>query len=315
MTMLSQVVAHELDIPLAHMHVVPPDTDTSPIAIGSLASRVTIAAGNAAIVRRAAARDKLLALAATRCWRCRPSELEMRRRHGASRSPSRSASCTLAELARTARLAPRRRRHPGQRHLGRRARRCTTTRSTATSRRPIRSPPRRSKSRSTPRPARSRWSTASSPTTAARRCNPLAIHGQTNGATVQAIGWALYEQLQLDGGRMANGNFADYTMATGRRGADAARRHRRIERSERALRRQGRERDRHPARRAGDRQRGLRRRRRAHHATCRSRPRRCWPACAHTAKENAPCVISTSCSRPRSPRPAACWPTWATTAA
>ncbi len=44
--------------------------------------------------------------------------------------------------------------------------------------------------------------------------NPLAIHGQTNGATVQAIGWALYEQLQLEGGRMANGNFADYTMAT-----------------------------------------------------------------------------------------------------
>jgi len=44
--------------------------------------------------------------------------------------------------------------------------------------------------------------------------NPVAIHGQTNGATVQAIGWALYEQLQLDNGRLMNGNFADYTMAT-----------------------------------------------------------------------------------------------------
>jgi CO/xanthine dehydrogenase Mo-binding subunit len=44
--------------------------------------------------------------------------------------------------------------------------------------------------------------------------NPIAIHGQTNGATAQAFGWALYEQLQLDGGRLMNGNFADYTMAT-----------------------------------------------------------------------------------------------------
>ena len=44
--------------------------------------------------------------------------------------------------------------------------------------------------------------------------NPLAIHGQTNGATVQAFGWALYEQLHYDGGRLANGNFADYTIPT-----------------------------------------------------------------------------------------------------
>jgi CO/xanthine dehydrogenase Mo-binding subunit len=44
--------------------------------------------------------------------------------------------------------------------------------------------------------------------------NPIAVHGQTNGATVQAIGWALYEQLHYENGRLANGNFADYTMAT-----------------------------------------------------------------------------------------------------
>jgi len=44
--------------------------------------------------------------------------------------------------------------------------------------------------------------------------NPLAVHGQTHGATVQAIGWALYEHLQIEGGRMMNGNFADYTMPT-----------------------------------------------------------------------------------------------------
>jgi CO/xanthine dehydrogenase Mo-binding subunit len=44
--------------------------------------------------------------------------------------------------------------------------------------------------------------------------NPLAVHGQSNGAAAQAIGWTLYEQLHLEDGRIANGNFADYTMPT-----------------------------------------------------------------------------------------------------
>jgi CO/xanthine dehydrogenase Mo-binding subunit len=44
--------------------------------------------------------------------------------------------------------------------------------------------------------------------------NPQAVHGQSNGAAAQAIGWTLYEQLQLDNGRIVNGNFADYTMPT-----------------------------------------------------------------------------------------------------
>jgi CO/xanthine dehydrogenase Mo-binding subunit len=42
--------------------------------------------------------------------------------------------------------------------------------------------------------------------------NPLAIHGQSCGAVVQAIGWTLYEELQFENGRLMNGNFADYTM-------------------------------------------------------------------------------------------------------
>ena len=60
MTMLSQVVAHELDIPISHVHVAAPDTDISPYCIGSLASRVTTVAGNAAIVAARKAKDELL---------------------------------------------------------------------------------------------------------------------------------------------------------------------------------------------------------------------------------------------------------------
>ena len=44
--------------------------------------------------------------------------------------------------------------------------------------------------------------------------NPMAVHGQSNGAAAQAIGWTLYEHLHLEEGRIANGNFADYTMPT-----------------------------------------------------------------------------------------------------
>jgi hypothetical protein len=95
--------------------------------------------------------------------------------------------------------------------------------------------------------------------------NPLAVHGQSNGAAAQAIGWTLYEQLQLDDGRIANGNFADYTMPTADALPDAAQRHRRIDRPQRPVRRQGRQRNGHPAGRARHRQRGVRRRRRAHH--------------------------------------------------
>ena len=114
--------------------------------------------------------------------------------------------------------------------------------------------------------------------------NPLAIHGQTNGATVQAIGWTLYEQLQLEGGRYGNGNFADYTMPTADAVPHAARRHRRIERSQRPLRRQGRQRDAPscPARRPSPTR--CTTPSACASPNCRSRPKRSWPRCA-TRKE------------------------------
>ncbi|MDM0065985.1 xanthine dehydrogenase family protein molybdopterin-binding subunit [Variovorax sp. J31P207] len=211
MTMLSQVVAHELDIPLDHTHVVPPDTDTSPIAIGSLASRVTIAGGNAAIVAARMARDKLLALAATQLER--PVE-QLECANGTVRviaDPGRS--CTLAMLARL--------------HVWRHGGEGLQVSGSWDARTQMHD----DKVYGNIAPAYSfaaqavevEVDTQTGQVTlvdsfvsddCGKALNPLAIHGQTNGATVQAIGWALYEQLQLEGGRMANGNFADYTMAT-----------------------------------------------------------------------------------------------------
>ncbi|HET7837118.1 MAG TPA: molybdopterin cofactor-binding domain-containing protein, partial [Variovorax sp.] len=211
MTMLSQVVAHELDIPLDHTHVVPPDTDSSPIAIGSLASRVTIAGGNAAIVAARMARDKLLALAATQLER--PVE-QLECADGTVRviaDPERS--CTLAMLARL--------------HVWRHGGEGLQVSGSWDARTQMHD----DKVYGNIAPAYSfaaqavevEVDTETGQVTlvdsfvsddCGKALNPLAIHGQTNGATVQAIGWALYEQLQLEGGRMANGNFADYTMAT-----------------------------------------------------------------------------------------------------
>jgi len=211
MTMLSQVVAHELDIPLDHTHVVPPDTDSSPIAIGSLASRVTIAGGNAAIVAARMARDKLIALAATQLER--PVE-QLECADGTVRviaDPERS--CTLAMLARL--------------HVWRHGGEGLQVSGSWDARTQMHD----DKVYGNIAPAYSfaaqavevEVDTETGQVTlvdsfvsddCGKALNPLAIHGQTNGATVQAIGWALYEQLQLDGGRMANGNFADYTMAT-----------------------------------------------------------------------------------------------------
>ncbi len=212
MTMLSQVVAHELDIPLAHVHVVPPDTDSSPWCIGSLASRVTMAAGNAAIVAARAARDKLLEQAAAMLQapagelQCAGGTVHVRA------TPQRSL--TLAEVAR-ARLW--RQGGEGIQVIG-----TWDARTEMFDKKTL---------MGNIAPAYSfaaqavevEVDTETGQVTlidsfvsddCGRALNPQAVHGQSNGAAAQAIGWTLYERLQLEDGRIANGNFADYTMAT-----------------------------------------------------------------------------------------------------
>jgi len=211
MTMLSQVVAHELDLPLAHVLVLQPDTDTSPIAIGSLASRVTIAAGNAAIVAARMARDKLFALASKQ-WNVPVEQLEIA--SGAvfvADAPERRA--TIAELAKL--------------HVWTHGGEGIQVSGTWDAKTVMHD----DKVYGNIAPAYSfaaqavevEVDTETGQVTVldsyvsddcGKALNPIAIHGQTNGATVQAFGWALYEQLQLDNGRLMNGNFADYTMAT-----------------------------------------------------------------------------------------------------
>jgi CO/xanthine dehydrogenase Mo-binding subunit len=211
MTMLAQVVAHELDIPIGHVHVALPDTDTAPFAIGSLASRVTIVAGNAAIVAAHAARDKLFALAAQKL-EAPVEQLEFA--SGTVRvkgSPERSA--TLAVLARE--------------HIWRHGGHEIMVTGSWDAKTQMHAPD----VSGNIAPAYSfaaqavevEVDTDTGQVTVVdsfvsddcgKALNPLAVHGQSNGAAAQAVGWALYEHLQLEDGRIANGNFADYTMPT-----------------------------------------------------------------------------------------------------
>ena len=209
MTMLSQVVAHALDIPLAHVHVVAPDTDMSPYCIGSLASRVTIVAGNAAIVAARHAKDALRD-AAAHVLKVDPSEIELA--HGCATAPSLpDKKLTYGELVRA--------------HIWRHGGKGIHVQGSWDA-------------NTVMHDAQFYGNVAPAYSFAAqvvevevdtdtgqvkvldsfvsddcgKALNPLAVHGQSNGASAQAIGWALYEHLQLEDGRIANGEFSDYTM-------------------------------------------------------------------------------------------------------
>lgn len=47
-----------------------------------------------------------------------------------------------------------------------------------------------------------------------RAIHPVIVEGQIEGGTLQAIGWALYEDVVMRDGRMANGHFTDYIIPT-----------------------------------------------------------------------------------------------------
>ncbi|VCU68887.1 4-hydroxybenzoyl-CoA reductase subunit alpha [Pigmentiphaga humi] len=210
MTMLAQIVAHELNIPLAHVHVAPPDTDVSPYAIGTLASRVTIAAGNAAILAGRKAREALIGLAAQKLEL--PAE-DLEIADGFIRSklhPDKQAG--IADIAKL---------HIW-RHDGEGLQVSATWDAKTVMHGDV---------HGNIAPAHSYAAQAVEVEVdtetgqveildsyvsddCGKAFNLLAVHGQSNGAAVQAMGWVLYEQLQLENGRLANGNFADYTMPT-----------------------------------------------------------------------------------------------------
>jgi len=210
-TMLSQLVAHELKLPLSHVQIVAPDTDAAPYAIGSLASRVTIIAGNAALVAARIARDQLLG-AAAQLLATTPDQCELDD-GGVCLISDPNQRKTRSEVVR----------HHIWRHGGQGLQvQGTWDPDTVMFDKDL---------YGNIAPAYSFAAQAVEVEVdtetgqvkllqsfvsddCGKALNPMAVHGQSNGAAAQAVGWALYEQLQLDQGRLVNGNFADYTMPT-----------------------------------------------------------------------------------------------------
>ncbi|MGO4332296.1 xanthine dehydrogenase family protein molybdopterin-binding subunit [Cupriavidus sp. 2TAF22] len=214
-TMLSQICAQELGIPLAHVTVAAPDTDAAPFCLGSLASRVTIISGNAVLRAAREARLKLLTVAAEKLGvprdRLEIADGVIRACAGDGENAGKQA--TLAEIARLHIF-----RHGGEGLMVRATYDAPTVMHDADYYGNI-------------APAYSfaaqavevEVDTQTGQVTVidsfvsddcGKAINPLAVHGQTHGATVQAIGWTLYEHLLVEDGRILNGNFADYNMPT-----------------------------------------------------------------------------------------------------
>lgn len=210
-TVLSQICAHELNIPLSHITVPQPDTDLTPYGIGTVASRVTIIAGNAVRLAAIKARDQLFSVAAEKL-EATAGQLEID--DGFIRvkaHPDRAVSLPDAVRMHLFRVG-------GQGIFAQATYDPPTVMADAHYYGNV-------------APAYSFAAQAVEvevdtetgqvrvvDTFVSDDCgkalNPMAVHGQTNGATAQAMAWALYEQLNFEDGRLMNGNFADYGIPT-----------------------------------------------------------------------------------------------------
>jgi CO/xanthine dehydrogenase Mo-binding subunit len=210
-TMLAQLCAQELGIPLDHVTVMQPDTDSAPWAIGTLASRVTVNAGPAMIDAARQARAQILAAAADKLGSA-ADDLTIADGQVQSLTNA-NLYAPLPDICRFHIF-----RHGGEGIMVRATHDPKTVMMDADHYGNV-------------APAYSfaaqavevevdteTGEVAVLATHVADDCgtaiNPMAVHGQTSGAAVQAIGWALYEHLHFESGAIANGNFADYALPT-----------------------------------------------------------------------------------------------------
>jgi CO/xanthine dehydrogenase Mo-binding subunit len=208
-TMLAQLCAHELSVPIEHVTVLQPDSDAAPYCIGSLASRVTIIAGNAMLKAARETKRRLIELAAVKL-EASINDLEVFnsavRVKGAP-----DVKATYAELARL--------------HIFRKGGEGLLVNETYDAPTQMYD----ADYYGNVAPAYSfaaqgvevEVDTETGQVTVidtfvsddcGKALNPMAIHGQSSGAVVQAIGWTLFEHPQFEEGRLVNGNMADYTM-------------------------------------------------------------------------------------------------------
>ncbi len=210
-TVLAQLVCEELGLPMSAVNVVNNDTDITPWDVGVHASRTTFIAGNSAIGAARKARAKIFAAAAPR-FDCTPEDLGLRGGHivrAASGEP-------LMELARFLRSL----------HFSDRAELVMTSF--------YYEPPSVHQDKTFKGDVSAAYAWAAQvvevevdtatgvvrmlKVTAAhdvgRVLNRLGIEGQIEGGIVMGQGYALTENLIVEGGRIRNPSFRDYKLIT-----------------------------------------------------------------------------------------------------
>ena len=211
-TVIAQIVAEELGLPIKNIRVVNNDTDLTPWDVGVHASRTTFIAGNSALRAAREARRKLLGAAAARLKRD-PAELDL----SAGNVVDRSSGQPLESIGKIIRGL----------HFGRVKNELIMTTEFYE---PPSSPP-DEQHRGNISPCYAFGTHVAEVEvdletgvvkvlriTAAhdvgRVINRLGIEGQVEGGIAQGIGYCLLEELKLDGGRILNPTFTDYKLCT-----------------------------------------------------------------------------------------------------
>jgi len=211
-TVIAQIVAEELGLPIKNVRVVNNDTDLTPWDVGVHASRTTFIAGNAALRAARKARRKLLAAAAERLGR-EPDELDL----ADGKIVERFGGEPLESIAKIIRGL----------HFGGAKNDLIMT--TEFYEPPSAVPDDRHMGNISPCYA---FGTHVAEVevdldtgvikvlriTAAhdvgRVINLLGIEGQVEGGIIQGMGYCLSEELKVEGGRVLNSSFTDYKMCT-----------------------------------------------------------------------------------------------------
>lgn len=209
-TVLTLICAEEMGLRLRDIEVSKPDTDLTPMCMGAFASRLTIVAGNAVKKAAAEAKKKLLE-AAGEMMEADPADLEIRDARVFVRgAPDRGLS--VAEVCKDG--------------LFRQGGEPIAVSASVDNPTEMADPVTRY---GNPSPGYTFCSQAAEVEVdtetgqvkvlgfwvaddVGRTLNPLTAEGQIQGAVMQGMGYAMYENWVVDAGQVVNGNFADYTL-------------------------------------------------------------------------------------------------------
>ncbi len=218
-TALAQIASEELGLPVEKISVVPPDTDVTPYDMASVSSRSTFFAGNA--VRRAAAdaREQLLQIAGD-ILEANPKDLVIQGARVMVRGvPEKAIPLTDLPLGEAFYVGAKVGRARGRPVLGR----GVFTVEDAT---PLDRETGQGKNPSAfwmyatqaaevevdPRSGRVKILRISSAHDVGKPIHPDSIEGQIQGALVMGVGTALFEEMELENGKVKNPNFSEYKL-------------------------------------------------------------------------------------------------------